>query len=95
MSLCKTLNQTQKAQGPSVKRPIRHRDQNSVNCMKKDSFVLKHVQTKTVKKINVLQRCFIAFSDDFCGVYFMSFGHIFTLLVNKALIVQRVSPGDS
>lgn len=63
--------------------------------MKKDSFVLKHVQTKTVKKINVLQRCFIAFSDDFCGVYFMSFGHIFTLLVNKALIVQRVSPGDS
>lgn len=95
ISLCKRLNQTQKAQGPSVKRPIRHRDQNSVNCMKKDSFVLKHVQAKTVKKINVLQRYFIAFSDDFCRVYFMSFGHIFALLVNKALIVQRVSPGDS
>lgn len=50
-SLCKGLNQTHKTQGLSVKSPTRHGNQNSAACMKKDSVILKHVRTKTVKEM--------------------------------------------
>lgn len=51
LSLCKGSNQTHKSQGLSVKRPNRHGDPNNVTCMEKDSFVLKHANTKTVKEM--------------------------------------------